>query len=145
MKDIFKTTLIPIVLICVFSILPHCIGWGFLRWYSVFVVVCSVIAILLILINKHDFYARLSGKEIGYGIALLLYIVISEILTLSIAGIVNGVACPIISSYLLLKKASDSSEKAAIILSNPINHIGILIFAFALEFVLNFNDSFMKL
>ena len=132
------------MLSCLFLLAAHCIDWAFIKWYSLFVIACSIVSVLLILINKLDFYAKLDKKAIGYEIVLLLYMVISEILTLSIAGIFNGLACPTVSSILLLKESTKRSEKAAIILSNPINHIGIVIFAFGLEFILTFNDRFMR-
>ena len=144
MKNIFKTAFVPIVLSCLFLFAAHCIDWVFIKWYSLFVIACSIVSVLLILINKLDFYAKLDKKVIGYEIVLFLYMVISEIITLSIAGIFNGLMCPVVSSILLMKESTHRSEKAAIILSNPINHIGIVIFAFGLEFVLTFNDSFMR-
>ena len=101
--------------------------------YSIIALLFGIASLVLVLIFKINVFQYTKRNAVTSMIASLIMLVISEIFTLGIAGIITGIVFSIWTSYELCCNAYWTREKFAAVMLNPINHLTLIALLFAIE------------
>lgn len=109
--------------------------------YSIIALLFGIASLVLVLIFKINVFQYTKRNAVTSMIASLIMLVISEIFTLGIAGIITGIVFSIWTSYELCCNAYWTREKFAAVMLNPINHLSLIALLFAIELLTTWDDK----
>lgn len=101
--------------------------------YSIIALLFGIASLILVLVFRINVFEYAKREAVISMIASLIILVISEIFTLGLSGIITGIAFSIWTSYELCCNAYWTREKFAAVMLNPINHLTLIALLFATE------------